>query len=59
MRRGWTDRMQHGTDNGYTNGGCKCVECRAAHAKARREREHRAGRAYPWRLYLLHREIES
>lgn len=29
--------MVHGTDNGYANYRCRCEDCRAAHAQARRE----------------------
>lgn len=53
-RRGWTERMVHGTDNGYSNGGCRCDPCKKAATAARREREHRSGRAYPWALYMVH-----
>jgi hypothetical protein len=49
--------MRHGTDNGYTNGGCRCAECTAAHRTVRRRREHETGRALPWSDYLYEREI--
>lgn len=32
----------HGTETAYTNWKCRCDECRAAAAKRRRERRHRA-----------------
>ncbi len=56
-RRGWTERMSHGTDNGYSNGGCRCEPCTTAHREVRREREHRTGRAYPWDLYIVKRRL--
>ncbi len=49
--------MSHGTDNGYSNGGCRCEPCTAAHRGVRREREHQTGRAYPWDLYLVKRRL--
>lgn len=49
--------MRHGTDNGYTNGGCRCKPCTRAASRARREREHRAGRALPWPDYLFERRL--
>jgi hypothetical protein len=30
--------MPHGSNSRYTNCGCRCTECRAAHAKARSPR---------------------
>ena len=39
--------MTHGTQSGYKHHGCRCAECRAAHAAA--ERRRRAGRPRPAR----------
>jgi hypothetical protein len=36
---------RHGTENGYTNGWCRCAPCRDACRKARRERSRARGEA--------------
>lgn len=39
--------IPHGTEGGYTNHGCRCPQCRAAKAEARRASRARGGRVEP------------
>lgn len=41
------DDVRHGTDNGYSNRGCRCDRCRAAHAAYQAEGRIRRARYYP------------
>lgn len=37
--RPFAANTQHGTSNGYTNYGCRCEDCKTAHATTTRERK--------------------
>lgn len=53
------DTTAHGTPSGYSNGGCRCVECRQAMSDYRRARRVRSERYAPVRCSACRRLIEG
>lgn len=54
-----SDDPRHGTDNGYSNLGCRCRRCRDAHNAKCLAYQHTTGRHKPWEKYVAERKAEA